>query len=166
MLTAKNVADRLKLSPSTAREWASRYRNFIPRKKRGRFFEYPESAIPVFEKIKTLHGRGLFTDQVKDDLQSTFGEFEEGKIEEPKDGETSIVVRQEFQETIAFFTKIISKYDELISVQREELTLLKKIVLKKEVVKKATKRKKKPVTVKKSRGVGRIIKTIFSEPFK
>jgi len=186
MLTAQQVSEIIDRPPSTTRFWATTYREYLPRKKNGRFYVYPEEAVSVFKKITELTGRGLYKEQIKDELQKSFGTYEDGETVEDKEPPTdnAIVVQKQYLEMTAFFTAMMSKYDELIAVQREELAILKKLVLTKEVKPKTTPKKvapkkktvkravkktpKKPAKKKASGGarIGKAIGSFFSEPFK
>jgi len=169
MLTAQAVAEKLERPASTIRDWASegKFRDFLPSQTRGNRNYYKESSLKVFERIQFLYREGKNTKSIKSILSGQFEETQDGDIVSEK----ALAKFQNikiFSETDALLKTMIKKHDEIIKIQREELTVMKSLLIKRPPVRKkaVAKTKKKSAKVKKSRGVGRIIKTIFSEPFK
>ena len=128
LLTGKDIADKLNKPPTTIREWGSRYRDYLPRKQKGRNFLYSETSLEVFRRIAELHSRGLTTEQVKTSLASDFGTYQEGdKVDDDKtttEG-NSLVLSGQYQGTLKPFYQIFEQQKTMIELQREELELLK-----------------------------------------
>lgn len=125
--TAKKVADILGRPATTIRTWADKYKDFIPLgdKKAGRR-RYNDVGLDVFKRIAELHDRDLMGEEVKEFLQKDFPATIMGEeTVAPDTGSTDIVLRREYQETMRYFQAMLQKQDELISVQREELSVLK-----------------------------------------
>lgn len=128
LLTASQIAERIKRPPTTVRDWGMKYRDYLPRKQKGRFFLYSELAIDIFKRISELHLKGLTTNQVKETLDKESGRQQDGDIvsdNDPTTTESSLVVSQQFQATMSGFMKIFERQEKLLSVLIEQNELLK-----------------------------------------
>jgi len=128
LLTASQIAEKIKRPPTTVRDWGMKYRDYLPRKQKGRFFEYSELAIDIFKRISELHLKGLTTNQVKETLDKESGRQQDGDIvsdNDPTTTESSLVVSQQFQATMSGFMKIFERQEKLLSVLIEQNELLK-----------------------------------------
>jgi DNA-binding transcriptional MerR regulator len=159
--TAKKIADTLERPATTIRTWADKYKDFIPLgdKKAGRR-RYNDEGLDVFKKIGELHDKGLIGDEVKEYLAKEFPVHMDADTPEETNSGTALVLRKEYQETLHYFTAMLQKQDEMISVQREELAFLKETLgLKKneakvdkmDTIKKTPAKKKKLTKVNKSK---------------
>jgi DNA-binding transcriptional MerR regulator len=127
--TAKAIADKLGIPPTTIRTWADRYKDFIPskEKKHGRR-QYNDEAVAVFKRIEQLHKDKLIGEQVREILDKEFKpvlegeETPEGQGEQPERG---LIPYQQFNDMLQFFRKKWQQDSELIGLQRQELKEVK-----------------------------------------
>jgi len=124
--TAKKIADILRRPATTIRTWADKYKDFIPLgdKRAGRR-RYNDEGLEVFKKIEELHTKGLMGDEVVEALREKFPVNMDGDISGEETKETGLVLRQQYIETTQYFQAMLTKQDEMIKVQREELSILK-----------------------------------------
>lgn len=172
LLTAQQISEVLQRPASTTRFWGAQFRDFLPRKKRGRFFAYPEPALEIFKRIAELSDRGLFKDEIIEQLEKDFGTITPGEeIEDEKPATKEIVLASQFQNMMSVFAETQQRQDRLITAieqQNQSLVNLIELLVKKPLIKKpasistetktaqkrasgkkATKKKRKPVKVKK-----------------
>lgn len=117
MITAEEIADRLQKPPSTVRDYISRYKEWIDRKKIGRFYKYDDINTDKLFFIAQLHDGGMTVSEVKGELDKKYGE--DGKSKNPS--ETALTTQQTTQQLQNFFVAYIAKQDEIVSVMREDL---------------------------------------------
>lgn len=128
LLTASQISERIKRPPTTVRDWGQKYRDYLPRKQKGRFFEYSELAIDIFKRISELHQSGLTTNQVKETLNREQGKQQDGDIisdNEATTTENSLVVSQQFQATYQGLIKLFEEQRETNKLLKEQNELLR-----------------------------------------
>lgn len=128
LLTATQIAEKINRPPTTVRDWGVKYKDYLPRKQKGRFFMYSELATEIFKRISELHSSGLTTEQVRETLDKESGRQQDGDIvsdNDPTTTESSLVVSQQFQATMSGFIKIFERQEKLLSVLIEQNELLK-----------------------------------------
>ena len=128
LLTATQIAEKINRPPTTVRDWGVKYKDYLPRKQKGRFFMYSELATEIFKRISELHSSGLTTEQVRETLEREQGKIQEG--ERVDDNETtttgnSLVISQQYQNTIASLFKLFERQEKVISLLTEQNKLLK-----------------------------------------
>lgn len=128
LLTATQIAEKINRPPTTVRDWGVKYKDYLPRKQKGRFFMYSELATEIFKRISELHSSGLTTEQVRETLEREQGKIQEG--ERVDDNETtttgnSLVISQQYQNTIASLFKLFERQEKVISLLTEQNDLLK-----------------------------------------
>ena len=89
---------------------------------------YSELAVEIFKRISELHSSGLTTEQVRETLEREQGKIQEG--ERVDDNETtttgnSLVISQQYQNTIASLFKLFERQEKVISLLTEQNKLLK-----------------------------------------
>jgi len=127
--TAKEIADKLEIPPTTIRTWADRYEDFIPSKetRHGRR-RYNDEAVEVFRRIEQLHGQKLIGEQVKETLEKEFRPVLDGlEATEGQGGqvETGLVPYRQLNDMLQFFRKKWQQDADLIELQRQEIKEIK-----------------------------------------
>lgn len=128
LLTATQIAEKINRPPTTVRDWGVKYKDYLPRKQKGRFFMYSELAVEIFKRISELHSSGLTTDQVRETLEREQGKIQEGETIDDNDTTTSgnsLVISQQYQTTLTSLYKIFERQEKVISLLTEQNDLLK-----------------------------------------
>ena len=68
-LSIAEIAKITRIPAPTARRYASLFKEFLDGRKIGRVTKYPESSIPVFQKITNLYNEGLVTHEIEERLR-------------------------------------------------------------------------------------------------
>jgi hypothetical protein len=116
MVTIAEVAERLKIPASTAREYVKRFRPFFPTKKvaGSRFPKYPDMAFEVMRDIVEGYKKELSTDDLFDLLQQKYPldaelldrqQQQTQNIPNPHD-DTMITAPTTSQTSLDFYTKM------------------------------------------------------------
>lgn len=127
LYTAKQIADKLKRPPTTIRGWGEKYRDFIPREQKGRYYLYKQQGLEVLKTIGELHDQRLGFDQVKDILSREHGINQRGDIinDDTTTGGSSLVVSQQFQATYQGLIKLFEEQRETNKLLKEQNDLLR-----------------------------------------
>ncbi len=129
LLTATQIAEKINRPPTTVRDWGVKYKDYLPRKQKGRFFMYSELATEIFKRISELHSSGLTTEQVRETLEREQGKLQDGDLiddnETTTTGGNSLVISQQYQTTITSLFKLYERQEIVISLLTEQNKLLK-----------------------------------------
>lgn len=129
-LSAKDIADRIKRPATTVRDWAVKFGDFIPKQQKGRYPTYSESTVVVFEKIQALLGKGLTSDQVREQLSKEYGLYQDGEETEPTETSKQLVVSQEFNAFLSGFNRLFEQQQKVIDLLLEQNQILKQNIAK------------------------------------
>lgn len=71
-MALSDIARRTGIPAPTARRYAALFKDFLSGRRLGRMTRYPESAVPVFERISVLYGQGRITAEIEEMLRLEF----------------------------------------------------------------------------------------------
>lgn len=72
LMALSDIARRTGIPAPTARRYAALFKDFFSGRRLGRMTRYPESAIPVFQRISELYGQGRITAEIEELLRLEF----------------------------------------------------------------------------------------------
>jgi DNA-binding transcriptional MerR regulator len=127
LYTAKQIADKLNRPPTTIRGWGEKYKEFIPREQKGRYFLYRERGLEVLRTIGELHDQRLGYDQVREILTREHGINQRGEVvgDNQTTGANSLVISQQFQATFQGLIKLFEEQKETNKLLKEQNEMLK-----------------------------------------
>lgn len=71
-MALSDIARRTGIPAPTARRYAALFKDYFSGRRLGRMTRYPESAVPVFQRVSELYGQGRITAEIEEILRREF----------------------------------------------------------------------------------------------
>lgn len=122
-ITAREIADRIQRPEPTIRGWASNFKQFIPRKKIGRAFKYPEESFDTFLIVADLYEKNKTTPEVMEELEKKY--LEKGRPVKQPPKTSALTIRSGSDPYLKAILQMVATQQEFNQLFREELKVMK-----------------------------------------